>query len=388
MLTTSKIKYASLGTFEFLANPQTDEFYFLEINPRLQVEHTITEVLCDVDLVRVQLLLAQGATLEEAGLPAEPFDPESPPPKHVAQFRVTAEDVARDWSLSVGRITGVALPCGNGVRVDSALAPGQAVGSAFDSLLAKVVVSAPSWPRLVEKARRCLAETAVEGVKTNLAALRAIVEHPEFGTRECDTRWLERKQDELMRLGKATDLANIESASVSTAQLATSASFGAPMLRRGDAWSIRLDPTDGPSPGPHHLSITSILENNFPSALRATVSLSSPSGQPRSFTLRATSTSASASAVTSRRRRADPRDARHVAIPFPGRLVEVCVDVGDVLRAEQVVCVVRQMKMEIEIRARSAGRVAWVTDAEDGEDVDEGVLAAVLKPLDERGAKL
>lgn len=377
-----------MGTFEFLANPQTEEFYFLEINPRLQVEHTITEVLCDVDLVRAQILLAQGATLEEAGLPVRPLDPEAPPARFVAQFRVTAEDVARDWTLSIGKITGVALPSGNGVRVDHALAPGQTVGLDFDSLLAKIIVSAPSWPRLVEKARRCLAETSIDGVKTNLAVLSGIVEHLEFGTLECDTRWLERRQNELIQLGKAPDLANIESASASTTQPTTNASFGVPMLRRGDAWSIDLAPASGPNPGLLHFSIDRILENNFPSTLRAAISLSSQSGYTQSFTMRATSTSASASAVTSRRRRADPRDPRHVAIPFPGKLVEVCVDVGDVLRAEQVVCVVQQMKMEIEIRARAAGRVSWVTDADDGEDVDEGVLAAVLEPLDDRGAKL
>jgi pyruvate carboxylase len=351
------------------------------------VEHTITESLCDVDLVRIQLLIAQGATLEEAGLSKVPLNPETPPAKYVCQFRVTAEDVSKEWTLSIGKITSVTLPCGNGVRVDSALAPGQVIGSSFDSLLAKIIVSAPSWEILLQKARRCLAETSIEGVKTNLAVLRGIVEHPEFGSQHCDTRWLERKQDELMRLGKAPELAKIESSNISTSQVPSNAGFGVPILRKGDAWAIHLDPVSGPSPGLHHLSIDRILENNFPSALRASISLSNQSGATRTFNMRLSSTSASASAVTSARRRGDPRDPRHVVVPFPGKLVEVCVDVGDVLAAEDVVCVVQQMKMEIEIRARAAGRVAWVTDAEDGEDVDEGILAAVLDPL-EGGAKL
>jgi pyruvate carboxylase len=288
----------------------------------------------------------------------------------------------------MGKITSLTLPCGNGVRVDSALSPGQVIGSSFDSLLAKIIVSAPTWQILVQKARRCLAETSIEGVKTNLAVLRGIVEHPEFGSRNCDTRWLEHNQDELMRLGKTPELAKIESATISASQMTSNTSFGAPMLRRGDAWAIELDRIDGPAPGPQHLSIDRILENNFPTTLRAAISISNQSGQKQTFNMRMSSTSASASAVTSARRRGDPHDPRHVVLPFPGKLVEVCVDVGDVLAAEDVVCVVQQMKMEIEIRARAAGRVSWVTDAEDGEEVNEGLLAAVVEPLDERGAKL
>jgi pyruvate carboxylase len=382
-----------LGTFEFLANPKTEEFYFLEINPRLQVEHTITETLCDVDLVLIQLLLAQGATLEEVGLSTVPLDPENPPPKYVCQFRVTAEDVSKEWSISIGKLSNIALPCGNGVRVDSALVPGQIIGSSFDSLLAKIIVCAPTWQRLVEKSNRCLAETSIDGVQTNLAILRGIAQHPEFGSVECDTRWLERKQQELLRLGKPPRLANIDSVNGVSMNQTTSnpSSFGAPVLRRGDAWAVELESVgDGPSKlGLQHVAIDRILENNFPSTLRAEISFSSQAGKKQRFKMSMNSTTASATAVTSRHRRGNPSNPRHVIIPFPGKLVEVMVDVGDIIQTEDVVCVVQQMKMEIEIRAKFGGRVAWVTDAEDGEDVNEGVLAAELDLLDEKGtAKL
>jgi biotin carboxyl carrier protein len=168
-------------------------------------------------------------------------------------------------------------------------------------------------------------------------------------------------------------------------------SFGAPVLRRGDAWAVELESVgDGPSKlGLQHVAIDRILENNFPSTLRAEISFSSQAGKKQRFKMSMNSTTASATAVTSRHRRGNPSNPRHVIIPFPGKLVEVMVDVGDIIQTEDVVCVVQQMKMEIEIRAKFGGRVAWVTDAEDGEDVNEGVLAAELDLLDEKGtAKL
>jgi pyruvate carboxylase len=372
----------SLGTFEFLANPVTKEFYFLEINPRLQVEHTLTETILDIDLVRSQLLVAQGARLSEANLPAH-LSTEAVP-RFACQLRVTAEDVSKGWALGIGKISEVQLPCGNGIRVDSALVPGQVVGSSFDSLLAKIIVSGPTWEIVVQKAKRALGETSIVGVKTNLDILRGIVSSPEFAAGDCDTTWLEQHQQQLLEAGisaepsLAVDLPKAPAASTTSASSAS-----APIFRKGDSWTLDLKPADGSESKPHHLAITRILRNDFPTSLTAEIEFTPPSGDAQEYELTLGNTTASASAVTSSHRRGDPSNPRHVVIPFPGKLVEVMVDEGDVVKIDDVICVVQQMKMEIEIRAKKGGRVVWVTEVEDGEEVNEGILAAIIDPLEE-----
>jgi pyruvate carboxylase len=385
------VKYLSLGTFEFLANPRMKEFYFLEINPRLQVEHTITETILDIDLVRSQLLIAQGATLASAELPRIPPNPLSTPSQYACQLRITAEDVSRNWTLSVGKISSVAFPGGNGIRLDQAITPGQVVGSSFDSLLAKIIVSGRTWQEVVRKAQRALHETVIEGVKTNLPALRGIVAHPDFSMGDCDTTWLETHQNELIRVGShPAKFAKLPTANSNNAQQKAIAaiSAGPPLFRRGDAWTVELAPTDGPEneSKTSHLSIARILRNDFPSSFVSEVEFTTSNGETMEYKMTLNSTTSSATAVTSDHRRGDVNNPRHITIPFPGKLVEVMVDEGDVVRAEDVICVVQQMKMEIEIRAKRPGRVVWVTEIEDGEEVTEGILAAEIEPLDERGS--
>ena len=201
----TQISYFSLGTFEFLVHQSSGEYCFLEINPRLQVEHTITEAISFTDIVRIQLLCAQGAAAAETGVPLANVHNVSPPLNgHSIQLRVTAEDPSNQLSLSIGRITSFRLPFGNGVRVDTALVNDQdnIVGSAFDSLLAKVIVTASSWEATVQKALRALRDTRISGVKTNIEVLHAIVSHPDFLSGQCDTRWLESKQKELLELAQ------------------------------------------------------------------------------------------------------------------------------------------------------------------------------------------
>ena len=106
-----KVNYSSLGTFEFLVRSSPPEFYFLEVNPRLQVEHTITEsIAMGIDLVKMQHLLAQGQSLSSLSFSNLTENPETPPPLHSLQLRVTAEDVSNDWSLSVGKINSFRFP--------------------------------------------------------------------------------------------------------------------------------------------------------------------------------------------------------------------------------------------------------------------------------------
>lgn len=159
---------SSLVTFEFML--RGEEFWFIEANPRLQVEHTVTEEVTGVDLVAVQLRLAAGATLGEVGLSGPP-----PAPRGFAvQARVNAEEA--------GRITRFDVPTGPGVRVDTAIRAGAEVGVRYDPLLAKVVAHVPAGgaEAACARARRALGEFAVEGVRTGVPLLREVLALPRF----------------------------------------------------------------------------------------------------------------------------------------------------------------------------------------------------------------
>jgi len=368
----------------------TKEFYFLEINPRLQVEHTLTETILDMDLVRTQLLIAQGVRLSDGNLTKPLPFAEDPPKRFACQLRLTAEDVSKGWALSIGKISDVQLPCGNGIRVDSTLAPGQVVGSSFDSLLAKIIVSGPTWEIVVQKARRALEDTSIKGVKTNIDILRGIVASSDFAAGDCETTWLEKNQQHLLDAGTKVErlpVVDLPQVSITPASSSSAGAVGgAPLFRKGDSWTLDLKPADGSEVKPHHLAITRILRNDFPTSLSAEIEFTPPSGDPQDYELILSSTTASANAVTSQRRRGDSNNPRHVVIPFPGKLVEVMVDEGDIVKADDVICVVQQMKMEIEIRAKRGGKVVWITEVEDGEEVNEGILAAIIDPVD--GPKL
>ncbi|KAK6088395.1 3-methylcrotonyl-carboxylase subunit alpha [Seiridium cupressi] len=396
-----RIRYFSLGTFEFLANPKTEEFFFLEINPRLQVEHTITEAITGVDIVQAQLRIAQGEfihDLEIGSLDRLPMADALPPRKYAIQMRLTAENVDSGWSLSVGKIAGFHFPTGNGVRVDTSLVGGRpaVVTSDFDSLIAKIIVSAGSWDAVVRKARRALEDTHVSGVKTNIDVLRAIVANPVFEAGGCDTEWLEAEMPALLesrrQLAPSVDssgfLNNTDPASSGSGGQLGGISSSTVLFRKGDAWQIDLVPqsssseADGSSTTTRHLKLDRVLRNEFPSLLSAEISYSSPDHpDPEHYKLSLTSTQASSSSVLAgtRHRKGSPSDPRHVIVPFPGRLIEVLVDEGQEVRQGDVVAVVQQMKMELDIRSPANGRIVWLTEAEDGDDVAEGMLVAELE---------
>ncbi|WP_037571256.1 acetyl-CoA carboxylase family protein [Phaeacidiphilus oryzae] len=171
-----EVAYRGLGTFEFLV--QDGGFWFLEANPRLQVEHTVTEEVTGVDLVAAQLRIAVGETLDALGLAGPP-----PAPRGSAvQLRLYAERLGPDGEArpSAGTLRRFDLPTGPGVRVDTACRPGDAVGVRYDPLLAKIVVRGGSPSAAVERARRALAELRVDGVRTGAALLEAVLALPEL----------------------------------------------------------------------------------------------------------------------------------------------------------------------------------------------------------------
>lgn len=378
----------SLGTFEFLVNTETLSYYFLEINPRLQVEHTVTESLCLTDLVQAQINIAQGLSLDDAGLCNRPAGAQDPPALRSLQLRITAEDPEKNWSLSIGKIQSFHFPSGNGIRTDTNLVNGASavISADFDSLVAKLIITASTWEAVVRKARRALEDTRISGITTNLGVLRAILDRDDFVAGKYDTHWLERVQPELIQSARkiqASDRSShlFSSQPVSAASLSlvsTSVSF-----RKDDAWSLTLqakeDNTSGAQSGEHHLQFTKVLRNDFPESMSAEIAFTSPGASgTQQYTMQLRSTSASASALQSKHRRGSPGDPRHIIIPFSGKLVELLIDPGDSIRVGDVICVVKQMKMELEVRAHKAGVASYVIEAEDGEDLAEGMLAAVV----------
>ena len=345
------------------------------------------------DIVKAQLLLTQGASLTDGGLPNTKRNPEVPPSAHSIQLRITAENVQSDWSLSIGKITSFQFPTGNGIRVDTHLINGHPsiVSADFDSLIAKLIVTASSWRDVVQKAQRALKDTQISGVKTNIDILRGIVAHPDFLNGKCDTQWLESKQSELLQSGLQISASCQSNLSMDNAGSSSSAlvSTANTLFRKGDAWSLTLSSPNSEQPVAHHLELIRVLRNEFPASLSAQVLFTTPStststtAQSTPYTISLSSTSASASAATSHHRRGNPSDPSHISIPFPGKLVEVLVDEGDVVKEGDVICVVQQMKMELEVRSPRSGRITWVTEAEDGEEVAEGMLAAVVERVEE-----
>jgi acetyl/propionyl-CoA carboxylase alpha subunit/acetyl-CoA carboxylase carboxyltransferase component len=186
------VRYDSLGTFEFLLEEDSGRFAFIEANPRLQVEHTVTEEVSGIDLVRTQLQLAGGATLEQLGLRQHDI---APPRGYAVQLRINAETMAADGSAHpAGGLLGVFEPPGGpGIRIDTLGYAGYAINPNFDSLLAKLVVhhASPRYQDALARAYRALCEFRVEGVATNIGFLQNLLRHADVIGNRLHTRFVE-----------------------------------------------------------------------------------------------------------------------------------------------------------------------------------------------------
>jgi acetyl-CoA carboxylase biotin carboxylase subunit len=177
-----KLGYRNAGTLEFLY--QDGQFAFIEMNTRLQVEHPVTEMLCDVDLVREQIRVASGQLLgyEQRDVTFN---------GHAIECRITAEDPVT-FVPTPGRVTAYHAPGGLGVRIDSALYAGYFVPPYYDSLIAKLIVHAATREAAINRLRRALDEFAVVGIKTTIALHQRIVNDPEFQAGDYTIHWLEK----------------------------------------------------------------------------------------------------------------------------------------------------------------------------------------------------
>ncbi|HET6794636.1 MAG TPA: carboxyl transferase domain-containing protein [Acidimicrobiales bacterium] len=311
--------YLGLGTFEFLVAGEGSVF-FIEANPRLQVEHTVTEEVTGVDLVAVQLRLALGATLAELGLRHD----EVPAPRGSAvQARVNLERVDADGTVrpTGGLISRFEPPAGPGIRVDTFARSGYRTNPAFDPLIAKVVAHSPAGVvGAARRADRALAELRTDGVATNVALLRAVLAHPEFGTGAVDTNFFDGHRTELLKTA-----ARLEPAAAA----------------KGDP-GLGATPAAGADGRPSHGA-----------------SAADPS-RPHS-------------------RLPVPPGTVAVGAPLQGTVISLSVTPGDLVHSESPVAVLEAMKMEHVVRAGVDGVVRRV-EAEPGATLLEGEPLLYVEP--------
>ena len=177
------LDYRGAGTVEFLVDADRGDFFFLEMNARIQVEHPVTEMVTGIDLVAEQIAIAEGKGLR---LSQDDIALDG----CAIECRINAEDPERDFAPSPGRVAEAAWPEGKGIRVDTHVEPGAAVPPYYDSLLAKIIAHGRDRGEALARLRRALAQTRVTGVATNLAMHRALVAEPGFAAGGVDTGWL------------------------------------------------------------------------------------------------------------------------------------------------------------------------------------------------------
>jgi len=174
------VGYDNVGTVEFLVNPELDRIYFIEVNPRIQVEHTVTEMITGVDIVKTQIYIASGYPLESPEIGLGP-DVTVPRMGVAVQCRITTEDATNDFKPDYGTIVAYRSAGGFGIRLDQgSVYQGAVISPFFDSLLVKVSTHAPTLASAAQKMLRTLDEFRVRGVKTNMQFLQNIVRDPEF----------------------------------------------------------------------------------------------------------------------------------------------------------------------------------------------------------------
>jgi acetyl/propionyl-CoA carboxylase alpha subunit/acetyl-CoA carboxylase carboxyltransferase component len=227
------VGYRGAGTVEFLYHPGDGLFAFLEVNTRLQVEHPITEITTGTDLVKLQLHVAAGGTLD------------GPPPAeqgHAVEARLNAEDPDRDFAPSPGRISRLALPAGPGIRVDTGVSEGDSIPAAFDSMIAKIIAYGRNRDEALGRLRRAMAETTViiEGGSTNKSFVLDLLDQPEVIDGSADTGWIDRVRAEgrlvshrhsAIALAAAGIEAYLDEEEISRQRLLTTAHGGRPQVQ-------------------------------------------------------------------------------------------------------------------------------------------------------------
>ena len=201
-----KAKYVNAGTVEFLYDVDSQKWYFIEVNPRIQVEHTVTEMVTGIDLVRAQILVAQGHSLHDETMRL-PRQENVPLYGAALQCRVTTEDPEKNFAPDYGKISTYRSPAGFGIRLDGGTAyAGASLAPYYDSLLVKVTAWGTNLPEACQRMDRALREFRIRGVKTNIPFVENVVNHAKFRAGEVTTSFLD-EHPELFKFPKRGDRA-------------------------------------------------------------------------------------------------------------------------------------------------------------------------------------
>ncbi|MBN9430210.1 MAG: pyruvate carboxylase [Burkholderiales bacterium] len=200
------VNYTHAGTVEFLMDAETDQFYFIEVNPRIQVEHTVTEQITGIDIVKSQLRISEGARIGDADCPV-PGQAEIRLNGHALQCRITTEDPENNFTPDYGRISAYRSAAGFGLRLDGGTAyTGAVITPYYDSLLVKVTAWAPTSHEAIRRMDRGLREFRIRGLATNLQFVENVINHPDFVAGQVTTRFID-TTPELFRFPKRRDRA-------------------------------------------------------------------------------------------------------------------------------------------------------------------------------------
>lgn len=326
------VAYTNAGTVEFLLDEHGD-YYFLEMNTRLQVEHAVTEAVCGIDLVEWQLRIAAGEPLTIAQDAVHQTG-------HAIECRVYAEDPTTDFLPATGRVARLREPTGVGVRLESGLAAGMEVSIDYDPMLAKLITHAPTRAAAITRMITALQTYQIDGVRTNLDFLIDLVRSPDFLAGAVDTHYVERFLTQWPQ---------------------TRAPHHDPFTPWQQYCGWRANAVSHGAPSPFG-------EGKGAAAQAAASPAAAMSAMRRGGALRSTT-----AGVRGRLSKRNRRNQSHgdLTAPMPGRIVKVLVAVGDTVVAGQLLVVMEAMKMEYSIAAPEAGAVKAVRCTV-GELVDRG----------------
>ena len=403
------IGYVNAGTVEFLLVAD-GRFAFLEVNTRLQVEHPVTELVTGLDLVRLQLLVAEGRALPDEVLDVHRSG-------HAIEVRLYAEDATRSWRPSAGKLWRFELPEGPGLRVDSGVETGSEVSAHYDPMLAKVISWGPTRPEAARRLAGALAGARIHGVTTNRDLLVRILRHEEFLRGDIDTGFLDRHDPaELGAPRAAPDGVRLH---------AVAAALAGQAARRAEATVLAAMPS-GWRNNPAGLQETHLIgpdtevsvayrfdrrgrgvelavdgervdDVEILSATPAEVTLGVDGVERRYHVDRVGGDHVGAvhfvdgpdgASVFEEPERfpppGSPLAAGSLIAPLPGTVVKVRVAVGDTVAPGDTLVTIEAMKMEHEVRAPAAGRVTEV-DVAAGDQVESGRVLVVIDEAGEEG---
>jgi propionyl-CoA carboxylase alpha chain len=379
-LAASAIDYLGAGTVEFLYDAERDTFFFLEMNTRLQVEHPVTEMVRGVDLVALQLAVAEGGVVTD----------DSEPRGHAIEVRLYAEDPAADYQPQSGRLTRFEIESGDGLRVDAGFESGSAVSTHYDAMLAKVVAHAPTREQAARKLAGALRRARIHGLTTNRDQLLAVLADPGFLAGDVSTAFL----DELPAPADAEPgdtTGPVTAAALALAERAVAARTvqqripvawrnvpsqpqrtefegGEVVLWWGGRTGYRVD-------GVEVVSVTTDRVTLEHDGLRTSYDVAVDGD--------AVDVDWPAGHLALRRvpRFVDPADAvasGSLLAPMPGTVVRVAVEVGETVEPGQPVLVLEAMKMQHTVSAPYAGTVTEI-DVKPGAQVAAGEVLAVVE---------